>query len=1242
MGKLYLGTDVTTLAEQLAGVVDEAVRRRDCFVPATIVVPSPYLRKWLRLFLARRFGVAINLRFCYLEELFWELLRELDGRTHPAPLEPMPADTYRLMILAVLLDERAGGEALVPLRDYLGREEGGRRDRYRRAWQLSVRLADLIRDYEFHRNALIRQWLAGHDGLLSGSAEEQRLERCQRELFRRITHEPDGLRARLNQAAGKLIKTLPQYAGEVLELSAEQLRKPGSRTVHIFSVTQLSAFHHRVLGFLAGRYDLRIYHVNPFVGHLPPSGKINGESLCAVADRYREAGRLFSPTLLAREAAETGAQGPGDELLAVLGQAGAEGLWLAGKFLQERRSFPVEIIPAEPRSGEATVLARLQDQLLGKPSLAKALPQDTSLQIAACPGIYREVEAVYQSILHNLQHDATLRQTDVAVLATDLQRYRPVVQAVFERQPRHLAFNIADFTAARLSAFGHGVLGLLDLALESFTRSRVFGVLLNPCFLARLGVDREQALSWLDWAEALGVYHAWDRADKRERGYPDSALYSWQLGLQRLRLGRLMETAGEPAPRYRDVMPFADLAAGDKEQLDAFCQAVEGLLPRLARLRGLRASGGHWAANLGRLIGDFLAVPADRPEDEEVRERLLSDLARLQVLDELAKPDGAATLPLALVREFVVHSLEALQGTAGDYLTGGVTICGLGPLRAIPFRVIYIVGLGEGLFPGNQPISVFDLRARQRHDGDVRPPDANRFLFVEALLAARSKVYLSYNCRELQKDQELQPCGTLTQLRRYLEQHVLGGSGFQFIDIPLRGDDARYLRSEAAEPHADLLVNYNATERLLAAAACSGELDLTAEQTRLLEQRLDSARRRFDVATPVASGTAKGQTAPTISMRELRGFLHCPAEAALKRHLALYDDEESEAADDEPFYTRFPHDLRLLSDFLGQFVMGAVDQGLAAALADWRRQFIRLHDEWRLRGLVPEEAFGAVDQSRLAQILQERIEGPQGLRHFLEKQQTAAFSGPLLLGESQTPIGPRTRFPALVLQLPGDAAAPTDVRLVGSLPYVWRSAAAVDVLVIGNHSSRKVVQDRLSAPMLEPVLMWLALRCGTDKRRGDVSSAEWLGRRDFHVHVAHADGITRFSYGHSDISAEEARAYLTELARDFVERDSFDVLPFDLLSADYRDKLRQAYTLADDDPQLKRLAPGYAQAFQETVDEDQEQPQFARYRPMRLMEIVAAEVPATAFDLVRKRFRLLDRGLARVRSSSQEERDGGR
>ena len=101
----------------------------------------------------------------------------------------------------------------------------------------------------------------------------------------------------------------------------------------------------------------------------------------------------------------------------------------------------------------------------------------------------REVETVYDSILANLQQQPDLKQSDVAVLATDMEVYRPILQCVFERRERRLHYNLSDFSAAGVSIFGQALIGMLDLALDAFTRSRVLAVLLNPCFLARLGID---------------------------------------------------------------------------------------------------------------------------------------------------------------------------------------------------------------------------------------------------------------------------------------------------------------------------------------------------------------------------------------------------------------------------------------------------------------------------------------------------------------------------------------------------------------------------------------------------------------------------------------------------------------------------------------------------------------------------------------------------------------------------------
>lgn len=1290
MSTLYLGTDIEPLAHKLAELLDQARGAGDFFRPAVVVVPNRYLAKWLRLRLARELGVAVNVKVEYLlEKVMWEMLKELDGRAHPAPLQHLDENDYRLMVLAALVDEEAGTE-LGPLREYLSHEsrEPGR-DHWRRAWQLAGLLAALIRDYEYHRqDRLIRKWLNDEAGYPQADQPAQLLEQSQRALFRHVVREPDGLRSRLGQAVAKLCKTLPQYAGEVMELPPHQLRTlTPVPTVHFFGLTQISALHVRALRWLGERYDLRLYYLNPLIGHLaegernapgdgtrsvpatfqlPEGGRDAGdvyEELTALADRFR-----------AHDRDPAGTTQPANELLSLWGQAGAEGLWLMAGLLDGARPFAGEKILPSERSQANTVLLWLQDRLRNRPTADRPLSQDRSVQIVACPGIFREVETVRHSIVHNLATDESLKETDIAVLTTDMTRYRPALQAVFEREPRQFYYNLADYSAAELSVFGHAVAELLDLALESFSRTRVFSLLLNPCFLARLEVKRAQALVWLEWAEALGIHHGWDQKEKRARGYADSPLYSWQLGLRRLRLGRLMDAVDEradaPAPRFGEVIPYADLDSGDKEQLDAFARAVERLLPRMAELRRLSAAGARWAREIRKLIDDFLAVPADRPREEQVRSSLFQSLEGLTVLDGLR--GGKTGLPLALVREYVGENLETLKAMTGDFLTGGVTVAALQPILPVPFRIIYVLGLGEGLFPGPNHLAGIDLRARERLGGDIRPAETNCFLFLQTLLAARQKVYLLYNNRDVQKDQELHPSSPVNQLRRHLEEHALGKK-FTVADMPLAGSDPLLLENDVEGDEHDVFVNYSDAERLLAVdrARRAGGLVLTASDAGALQQRLEKAQLRFQLP---ACGKAAAREVPTVALSELGGFLRCPAEAALKRHLRLSDDEDVEPADDEPFYTAFPQDHRLLSATLNRFVGRAIQEGVDQALADWQARFAGLHDEWRLRGRVPEGAFATVDRARFVHILKERIEAPeQGLAHLLRELEKSAFCGPVLVGESLTPVGARQRFPALKLPLAdgGTNGTPPVVRLVGTLPLVWKCAEAVDVLILTNRSREKVPADHLGVPLLEPALFLLILKAGAEPDSRGESSERWLGERAFRVHIAHAAGIASFSYGDGDVAANEARAYLESLTRDFLDRAGFDFLPFELLvansdlklpflfkgdrellaylreQADWHKKsgtkeaklslmieqLLQATEGAEetDAALLARLRTAYVEFFQDAVDEDGDNMKPA-YRPSKLLEIVATQVPSDAFEKLRRRFWLLDRGPARARA----------
>src|SRR5439155_16814973 len=130
--------------------------------------------------------------------------------------------------------------------------------------------------------------------------------------------------------------------------------------------------------------------------------------------------------------------------------------------------------------------------------------------------------------------------------------------------------------------------------------------------------------------------------------------------------------------------------------------------------------------------------------------------------------------------------------------------------------IIYVLGLGEDIFPGSNTLSSFDLRGHKRLPGDVRPAEYARFLFLETLLAAKHKIYLLYNNRDLQKDQELLPAVPLVQLQRYLSEHVLAES-FAEVQTPLHDHGPEGLSLAPSVQH-DVGLYVSETDRLLALA----------------------------------------------------------------------------------------------------------------------------------------------------------------------------------------------------------------------------------------------------------------------------------------------------------------------------------------------------------------------------------------------------------------------------------------
>ena len=78
-------------------------------------------------------------------------------------------------------------------------------------------------------------------------------------------------------------------------------------------------------------------------------------------------------------------------------------------------------------------------------------------------------------------------------------------------------------------------------------------------------------------------------------------------------------------------------------------------------------------------------------------------------------------------------------------------------MRSLPFRCICLLGLNDGEFPRTTKSAAFDLIAQHPRRGDRARRNDDRYLFLESILSAREKLYLSYIGKDIRKNEELAP-----------------------------------------------------------------------------------------------------------------------------------------------------------------------------------------------------------------------------------------------------------------------------------------------------------------------------------------------------------------------------------------------------------------------------------------------------------------------------------------------------
>ncbi|MEE9253336.1 MAG: exodeoxyribonuclease V subunit gamma, partial [Pseudomonadales bacterium] len=347
----------------------------------------------------------------------------------------------------------------------------------------------------------------------------------------------------------------------------------------------------------------------------------------------------------------------------------------------------------------------------------------------------------------------------------DIERYAPFIEAVFGAPPpaRRIPYAISDRGAHRETPLIEGFLRLLRTPSLRFGASEVLSFLSLPAVLRQFELtegDFEQLSYWVAsahvrWGRDTGHWQALDLPTESSAVQPNT----WAFGLDRMLLGYAMEESAGP---FGEVLPVEGVEGQDAALVGILCE----FLSRLERVVGefcRPASASEWAVRIARLLESFFEPDLD----EEVALREVRRLAR--EFDSLATDTGFdESLSLDVVRAYFDERLK-LPPIPARFLAGEVTFCTLMPMRTVPFRVVCLVGMNDQDFPRRLQPFGFDLMARHPRKGDRSRRLDDRYLFLEAVMSAGERLYVSYTGHDQRDNSDKVPSVLVSELIDYLE-----------------------------------------------------------------------------------------------------------------------------------------------------------------------------------------------------------------------------------------------------------------------------------------------------------------------------------------------------------------------------------------------------------------------------------------------------------------------------------------
>ncbi|MDK1289981.1 exodeoxyribonuclease V subunit gamma [Pseudoalteromonas umbrosa] len=728
----------------------------DPFVQETVLVQSPGMSQWLKNGLSKHIGVAAQVDFPLPLSFIWRLYQQF--------LPDVPAESpYNKGNMAwklySLLPSKLDHDLYIPLANYLYADnpeaaEQGDLDGLK-LFTLCEKIADVYDQYLMYRPDWLAYWESGTDALPDVDVA---IAPWQPDLWRTLVEYTN----QLEQSPYNRANMHEQLLAALENAHSHQLPE----RISIFGLSAMPTSQLEVFQALASKTEVLLFFFNPsehYWGDL-----VDEKTQAKIQAKYAK-----RPEIEASLDEENDYFNVGNPLLSSWGKLGRDYLeqllqldarWLDG-FVEDFNNSLLSKIQSEiyqlAFKGES--LQADPNWFVSEEGKLQVQQGDDSIFLQDCHTALREVECLHDHLLNLFNRNPDLTPKDIIVMMPDVGAYSPYIEAVFgsAQGKRYMPYALADMAIEQEKPVLSSFVILVNLPFSRFGVTDILDLLAVESISSRFELEATEFEQIKYWLDQVVIKWGLDAQNKSEHGLPEISLNTWLHGLNRLLLGVASENE-EGA--FNGIYP-ADLVEGMAihilSKLIAFIEALTDAKTQLLQTTNLSEK----AMLLRALLARFYQQDAEQSWDLMQLNKVIEGIEKHYESGDMCEPIDPRVLAY-LVKQGIQE-----KGVGQRFLSGAVNFCTLMPMRAVPFKVVCLLGMNDADYPRQvQPIGFDLVPASSRRKGDRSRKLDDRYLFLEALLSARSHFYVSYIGRSCFNNEVQVPSVLVSELFEYIDR----------------------------------------------------------------------------------------------------------------------------------------------------------------------------------------------------------------------------------------------------------------------------------------------------------------------------------------------------------------------------------------------------------------------------------------------------------------------------------------